>query len=155
MTIEQMLQWKEPRITLNESHPFWLMENPIMTLKGKFVEDCLWTPNMYYISADKISFHNPTPTQAVGSPVSYHLNYTRSITSWFHISKLTLSCGMDFSWYPFDLQVSDKNVALTFLNLMVVRYYVNGIIDSTFVKNSSDSLKSNSKYPYIVGLSRN
>ena len=61
---------------------------------------------------------------------------------------------MDFSWYPFDLQVSDKNVALTFLNLMVVRYYVNGIIDSTFVKNSSDSLKNNSKYLCVVGLSR-
>ena len=149
-----MLQWKEPRITLNESHPFWSMENPIMTLQGKFVQDCLWTPNMYFISVDKISFHNPTPTQAIGSPISYHLNYTRSITSWFHISKLTLSCGMDFSWYPFDLQVSDKNVALTFLNLMVVRYYVNGIIDSTFVKNSSDSLKNNSKYLCVVGLSR-
>ena len=114
MTIEQMLQWKEPRITLNESHPFWSMENPIMTLQGKFVQDCLWTPNMYFISVDKISFHNPTPTQAIGSPISYHLNYTRSITSWFHISKLTLSCGMDFFWYPFDSQVSDTNFCFCF-----------------------------------------
>ena len=105
MTIEQMLQWKEPRISLNESHSFWSMKNPIMTLQGQFVKDCLWIPKMYYISVDKISFNNPTPTEAIGSPISYHLNHTRSITSWFHISKLTLSCGMDFSWYPFDLQV--------------------------------------------------
>ena len=108
MTIEQMLQWKEPRITLNESHSFWSMKNPIMTLQGQFVKDCLWIPKMYYISVDKISFNNPTPTEAVGSPISYHLNHTRSITSWFHISKLTLSCGMDFSWYPFDIQVFTK-----------------------------------------------
>ena len=105
MTIEQMLQWKEPRISLNESHSFWSMKNPIMTLQGQFVKDCLWIPKMYYISVDKISFNNPTPTEAIGSPISYHLNHTRSITSWFHISKLTLSCGMDFSWYPFDIQV--------------------------------------------------
>ena len=109
MTIEQMLQWKEPRITLNESHSFWSMTNPIMTLQGQFVKDCLWIPKMYYISVDKISFNNPTPTEAVGSPISYHLNHTRSITSWFHISKLTLSCGMDFSWYPFDIQVFTKS----------------------------------------------
>ena len=105
MTIEQMLQWKEPRITLNDSHSFWAMKNPIMTIQGRYVEECLWTPKMYYISVDKISFNNPTPTAAVGSPISYHLNHTRSLTSWFHISKLTLSCGMDFTLYPFDLQV--------------------------------------------------
>ena len=105
MTIEQMLQWNEPRISLNDSHAFWGMGNPIMTIQGKFVQDCLWTPKMYYISVDKISFNNPTPTAAVGSPISYHLNYTKSLTSWFHISKLTLSCGMDFSLYPFDIQV--------------------------------------------------
>ena len=105
MTIEQMLRWKEPRITLNKSHSFWAMKNPIMPLQGKFVQECLWTPKMYYISVDKISFNNPTPTEAVGSPISYHLNHTKSLTSWFHISKLTLSCGMDFTWYPFDLQV--------------------------------------------------
>ena len=119
ITIEQMLQWKEPRIKLNESHSFWMMENPIMALQGKFVEDCLWTPNMYYISVDKISFHNPTPTQAIGSPISFHLNYTRSITSWFHISKLTLSCGMDFSWYPFDLQVITRNSGLHAINIVI------------------------------------
>ena len=105
MTIEQMLQWKEPRITLNNSHSFWGMKNAVMTIKGKFVEDCLWTPKMYYISVDKISFNNPTPTSAIGSPISYHLNHTKSLTSWLHISKLTLSCGMDFTLYPFDLQV--------------------------------------------------
>ena len=54
----------------------------------------------------------------------------------------------------FDLQVSDKNVALTSLNLMVVKNYVNGVFDSTFVKNYSDSLKNNSKYLCVVGLSR-
>ena len=116
MTIEQMLQWKEPRITLNDSHSFWAMKTPVMTLQGKFVEDCLWTPKMYYISVDKISFFNPTPTEAVGSPISYHLNYTRSLTSWFHISKLTLSCGMDFTWYPFDLQVKRRPFLLNTLS---------------------------------------
>ena len=105
MTLERMLQWNEPRIKFNVSHSFWAMASPMMTLQGQFVEDCLWTPKMYYISVDKISFYNPTPTSAVGSPISYHLNDNRSIISWFHVSKLTLSCGMDFTWYPFDLQV--------------------------------------------------
>ena len=105
MTLERMLQWNEPRIKFNVSHSFWAMASPMMTLQGQFVEDCLWTPKMYYISVDKISFYNPTPTSAVGSPISYHLYNTGSIMSWFHVSKLTLSCGMDLSWYPFDLQV--------------------------------------------------
>ena len=123
MTMEQMLQWKEPRITLNDSHSFWAMKNPVMTLQGKFVEDCLWTPKMYYISVDKISFFNPTPTEAVGSPISYHLNYTRSLTSWFHISKLTLSCGMDFTWYPFDLQVKNLDIRDNFCSSSILLQY--------------------------------
>ena len=142
MTIEQMLQWKEPRITLNESHSFWSMKNPIMTLQGQFVKDCLWIPKMYYISVDKISFNNPTPTEAVGSPISYHLNHTRSITSWFHISKLTLSCGMDFSWYPFDIQVFTKSTPSFLSYLFYTRkHFVNthmiAILDRSVMLSSS------------------
>ena len=108
MTVEQMLQWKEPRINFNNSHSFWAMKNPIMTLQGKFVEDCLWTPKIYYAGVDKITAYNPTPTDITGAPLLYYLNNTGDNTEMMSttlVLKLSLSCGMDFSWYPFDLQV--------------------------------------------------
>ena len=82
------------------------MNNSMMKLQGKFVEDCLWTPTMYYAGVDEITSYSPTPTRKIGSPFSYYLNNTGELISWMHVSKLSLSCGMDFSLYPFDIQVN-------------------------------------------------
>ena len=51
MKVEETLFWNEPRITINTSHPYWETKNPMMKLKGKFVEDCLWVPSIYYTNA--------------------------------------------------------------------------------------------------------
>ena len=105
MKLEQLLMWKEPRIVMNESDPFWAIKKSSMALQGKFVEDCLWTPKLYFTGVDKITSYNPTPTNIAGSPLFYYLYYAGDLVSWLGVSKLTMSCGMEFSWYPFDLQV--------------------------------------------------
>ena len=111
MKIEQLLSWKEPRITMNDSHPFWSTRNPIMEIQGQFVEDCLWTPRMHYVSVDKMFIYNPTPTASIGTPIHIYLNHTGKFISWLKNSKLSLSCSMDFTRYPFDRQV--KYVIMT------------------------------------------
>ena len=105
MKIEQLLTWKEPRITLKDSHPFWTTRNPIMEIQGKFVEECLWTARMHYVSVDKMFIYNPTPTTNIGTPIHIYLNHTGEFVSWLKNSKLSLSCSMDFTRYPFDRQV--------------------------------------------------
>ena len=107
MKLEEILSWKETRITLNNSHQFWAQTNPLMEIKGKFVEDCLWFPYMYYAGADEIISYSPTPTSVKGAPFQYFLNYTGEVVAWMHLSQLTLSCAMEFTWYPFDIQVNE------------------------------------------------
>ena len=110
--LEQILKWIEPRIAMTGSDPFWAMKTSTMALQGKFVEDCLWTPKLYYSGVDKITSYNPTATQITGTPLFYYLYYTGELISWLGVSKLTMSCGMDFSWYPFDLQVMNINLII-------------------------------------------
>ena len=106
MKVEDISFWKEPRITINRSHPYWEMKHPMMKLQGRFVEDCLWTPSMYYTGVDEINSFSPTPTKNKGSPFKYHLKDTGELMAWMLVSKLSLSCAMDFAWYPFDIQVT-------------------------------------------------
>ena len=105
MKVEETLFWNEPRITINTSHPYWETKNLMMKLKGKFVEDCLWVPSIYYTGVDETHSFNPTPTKNKGSPFKYYLNNTGELVAWMLVSKLGLSCSMDFTWYPFDIQV--------------------------------------------------
>lgn len=54
MKLEEALYWKEPRIILNTSHPYWKIKQPLK-LQGQFLEDCLWYPAMYYSGVDQIN----------------------------------------------------------------------------------------------------
>ena len=81
-----------------------------MNIKGKFVEDCLWTPRVIYYGISDFSTFNPTPTMKTGSPFEYLMSSTGEISMWLHESKFTLSCSMDFTWYPMDNQVCSKEI---------------------------------------------
>ena len=109
MKIENLVSWTDSRITLNESHSFWRTKiNTIWWLKlpGKFVDDCLWTPESYYHRITDFSTFNPTSTKETGSPFEHYLNHPGELISWMRESKFTLSCSMDFDFYPMDNQVT-------------------------------------------------
>ena len=92
---------------MNKSHPLWKASSWIK-LKGKFVEDCIWSPKIYYHGISDFSTFNPTPTMPTGSPYEYFFYQTGEqglLSLWMHESKFTVSCSMDFTWYPVDNQV--------------------------------------------------
>ena len=47
-----MYSWKDPRIEVNTSHPYWKgrgnERRKSVRLNGKFVEECLWTPQVQF-----------------------------------------------------------------------------------------------------------
>ena len=108
MKIEQLLIWYDPGIVVNSSHPFWNSGKMYLKLDGKFVQNCMWNPDIYFVSVGNIESYSPSPTIKVGSPHNVFVNEFGIITSWLQVSKLTLSCGMDFSYYPFDKQVKSS-----------------------------------------------
>ena len=105
LKLEQVLIWNDSRIIVNKSHRFWKDGETYLTLTGKFVEDCIWTPNIFYNGVSDFSTFHPTPTMKTGSPFQYFVKNTGEITMWMHESKFSLSCSMDFTWYPLDNQV--------------------------------------------------
>ena len=105
MKIEQLLIWYDPGIIVNSSDPFWSSGKMYLKLDGKFVQNCIWDPDIYFVSVDNIESYSPSPTAKVASPQHIFLNEFGIITSWLQVSKLTLSCGMEFTYYPFDKQV--------------------------------------------------
>ena len=109
MKLEQLLIWYDPGILVNSSHPFWGSGKLYLKLDGEFVVNCMWNPDIYFVSVDNIDSYSPSPTTKVGSPRNVFLNEFGLITEWLQVSKLTLSCAMDFSYYPFDKQVSNHN----------------------------------------------
>ena len=108
--IEQTRVWDEPRIKVNKTHPFWTSGNTYLKLDGKFSEECLWNPDIYYLNVHNIDLYNPSPTVRIGSPINIFVDEWGNILSWLQTSKLTLSCGMDFSYFPFDKQVKNSKL---------------------------------------------
>ena len=102
--LEQVLTWTDTRITVNKNNSLWATA-PWVKLKGKFVEDCIWSPKIYYVGITDFSTFNPTPTRPTGSPYEYFFNKTGELQLWMHESLFTVSCSMDFTWYPVDTQV--------------------------------------------------
>ena len=119
MKVEDSLLWKEPRITINKNHSYWELKHPTLKLRGKFVEDCLWTPSLYYTGVDEISSFSPTPTKNKGSPFKYYLKNNGELVMWMQVSTLGLSCAMKFVWYPFDIQVTDIGKIKTITRIII------------------------------------
>ena len=58
LKVSQMAWWTDERIKINSSHFFWDDNNQKkgISLKGKFVQDCLWTPKLSlwgFLAADR------------------------------------------------------------------------------------------------------
>ena len=112
MKIEQLLIWYDPGIIVNSTHPFWSSGKMYLKLDGEFVQNCIWNPDIYFVSVDNIESYSPSPTAKIASPQHVFLNEFGIITSWLQVSKLTLSCGMEFTYYPFDKQVHDRRILI-------------------------------------------
>ena len=112
MKIEQLLIWYDPGIIVNSTHPFWSSGKMYLKLDGEFVQNCIWNPDIYFVSVDNIESYSPSPTAKIASPQHVFLNEFGIITSWLQVSKLTLSCGMEFTYYPFDKQVHDTRILI-------------------------------------------
>ena len=74
----------------------------------EFVEKCMWTPQMMFVNVI------PTPKLDKGSSLSYYLFRNGTIMNIHRkYSRLTFSCGMEFSNFPFDIQVSKHYFVLS------------------------------------------
>ena len=110
IALDHHYSWKEPRITINQGHAFWSngnYDNDItLKLSGKYVEQCLWTPDLVFINTRHVDVFNPTPTKVDGSPNRYTLDQEGNVYVWMRDAEVTVSCTLNFAKYPFDKQVS-------------------------------------------------
>ena len=91
---------------MNTSSPFWETGKSSLALKGDFVEECLWLPELVITNAQDVDVYNPTPTELTGSPIKYSLDKNGNIHAWLRNAEIKISCTLDFDSYPFDKQVS-------------------------------------------------
>ena len=108
IALDHHYSWKEPRLTINQSHSFWSNGNNKnhinLKLNGKYVEQCLWTPDLVFINTRHVDVFNPTPTKVDGSPNRYSLDDEGNVYVWMRDAEVTVSCTLNFAKYPFDKQ---------------------------------------------------
>ena len=66
----------------------------------KFVEECMWTPKMMFLNV--IGMTNHKSNSATGSTLTFFLFRNGTVISYRRNSRLTFSCGMEFSNFPFE-----------------------------------------------------
>ena len=121
MTILRKYKWKDKRILLNLTHPYWRSatntNRTYIRLDSEFAERCLWMPQLQFIGARKMNLYNPSPTAIDNSAMEVYLTKRNAIEVSFLSLQLTLFCTMNFLKYPFDSQVS-KRLTLYSLSFM-------------------------------------
>jgi hypothetical protein len=117
VTITRFIEWNDPRIVINDTHPFWITAighkgMKKIRLHEEFVEECLWIPKLHILgNARKMEIYRPLPTTLEDSPMEATMNEEGGITlSAFQI-QITYDCLMVFHKYPFDEQVK-KNLRI-------------------------------------------
>ena len=109
VTILRKYKWKDKRILINLTHPYWRSATndtrKYIRLDSEFAERCLWMPQLQFIGARKMILHNPSPTAIDNSAMEVYLTKRNTIEVSFLNLQLTLFCTMDFLKYPFDRQV--------------------------------------------------
>ena len=105
ISLDQIHIWRDDRIVLDEEHHFWNNKTNIINLNGKFIEDCLWTPNLETKNLNKMFAVKPTPTSSNGSPFKTVLSKSGTIQVESRNIQISVPCQMRFSDYPFDQQV--------------------------------------------------
>ena len=107
IVIDQVGQWDDERLIINKSNSYWKANKSYAQIGGKFVEECIWTPKMMFLNLNAMASPNPTPNSINGPPLSFFLFRHGTIMSYRRNAKLTFSCGMEFSNFPFDIQVNN------------------------------------------------
>ena len=105
--MSQMAWWKDTRIDIQSSHSFWSHDNEEkgISLGGKFVHECLWSPKLTIYGLDELQTWKPSAEHAGGSPFSFHLFSNGLVVEALEDVKVLIECGMTFEHYPFDVQV--------------------------------------------------
>ena len=103
--IHQLYSWKDNRVNITLEHNFWKGGVESLNLDGEFVKRCLWTPGLQFKDLNDLDIIRPTPTSSNGSPVQVVLEANGYIHVVLRNVHITVSCYMDFNWYPFDQQV--------------------------------------------------
>ena len=102
IVIDQMIGWDDARLIVNKNNSYWKANKSHALLSANFVEECLWTPKMMFVNANERAVSSSSSSN---SKLKYFLIKNGSVVLYRRSSKLTFSCGMDFSSFPFDIQV--------------------------------------------------
>ena len=113
VTISQVYKWRDPDIHVNTTHPYWKgksqgLQRRNIRLNSEFVEECLWTPKLQFLSTAEMSIWNPSPTSTTDSKMDTFLTYNSFLAVSTFSMKLTIDCNMEFINYPFDRQVRNN-----------------------------------------------
>ena len=104
IVIDQMIGWDDARLIVNKNNSYWKANKSHALLSANFVEECLWTPKMMFVNANEKEVSSSSNIKQ-NSKLKYFLIKNGSVVLYRRSSKLTFSCGMDFSSFPFDIQV--------------------------------------------------
>ena len=104
IVIDQMIGWDDARLIVNKNNSYWKANKSHALLSANFVEECLWTPKMMFVNANERAVSSSSSSS--NSKLKYFLIKNGSVVLYRRSSKLTFSCGMDFSSFPFDIQVN-------------------------------------------------
>ena len=99
IVLDQVVSWGDERLVINKNNSFWRANKSYAMITGTFVNECMWTPKMMFLNVI------PTPKFQKGSPLSFYLFRNGTVMAHRKYSRLTFSCGMEFSNFPFDIQV--------------------------------------------------
>ena len=105
IVIDQMIGWDDARLIVNKNNSYWKANKTHALLSANFVEECLWTPKMMFVNANERAVSSASSNIEQNSKLKYFLIKNGSVVLYRRSSKLTFSCGMDFSSFPFDIQV--------------------------------------------------
>ena len=101
--------WEDLRLQINQNNSFWKSENsksiPGAIVTERFVEECLWTPQMTFLNILPTAGQNLGSNSEKSSFATYYVSEHQELTSLKRHGRLTFSCPMWFSNFPFDVQV--------------------------------------------------
>ena len=119
VTLTRFIKWQDPRIVVNDTHPFWNTARgnkgiKEIRLNEEFVEKCLWIPELHILgNARKMKMYRPLPTTLENSPMKATMNKEGKITLAAFQTQITYDCLLEFHKYPFDEQVKRIFVYMT------------------------------------------
>ena len=116
--------WKDQRLIIDPNNSFWKSENsesiPGAIITERFVEECLWTPQMTFLNALPTAGKNLGSNSEQSSFTTFYVSKDQTLTSLKRHGRLTFSCPMWFSNFPFDVQVHKTTSNKTYLNFILV-----------------------------------